>query len=121
MDLTTRETGDDEPGPDKEEARQNDLDLPPEYCHYRDEGCEFATSCLNCPFPQCLYDEPRGRQRWLKDSRNREINRLFDGGWGVKELAQLFGVSKRTIQRALKSPPFSGVLAGSGGRPGEMG
>jgi len=61
MDLTTRETGDDEPGPDKEEARQNDLDLPPEYCHYRDEGCEFATSCLNCPFPQCLYDEPRGR------------------------------------------------------------
>ena len=37
-------------------------DLPPEYCHYRDEGYELAGSCLNCPFPQCVYDEPGGRQ-----------------------------------------------------------
>jgi len=58
---------------------------------------------LNCPFPKCLYDEPRGRQRWLKEMRNREINRLFSGGWGVGELAGMFGVSRRTIQRALKN------------------
>jgi hypothetical protein len=25
---------------------QAELDLPPEYCHYRDGGCEFADSCL---------------------------------------------------------------------------
>lgn len=77
-------------------------DLPPEYCHYRDEGCEYAGSCLACPFPQCLYDEPRGRQRWLKGRRNKEINRLFSSGWKIKELAMLFGVSHRTIQRAVK-------------------
>jgi hypothetical protein len=76
-------------------------DLPPEFCHYRDEGCEYAASCLACPFPQCLYDEPRGRQRWLKDLRNKEIKRLFNGGWKISELAPLFGVSQRTIQRAL--------------------
>lgn len=103
MDLATREIGDDVPGMDKEETSQHEPDLPPEYCRYRDEGCEYAASCLGCPFPQCLYDEPRGRQRWLKESRNREINRLYTGGRGVKELAELFGVSKRTIQRALKS------------------
>ena len=88
----------------KEEATENEPDLPPEYYHYRDEGCEFADSCLSCPFPQCLFDEPRGKQRWLKELRNKEITRLFSsGGWGMKELALLFGLSQRTIQRALKS------------------
>ena len=101
MVLETRETGGAEP--EENEGTSNDAqDLPPEYCHYRDEGCENAASCLECPFPQCLYDEPRGRQRWLKELRNREINRLFSGGLSVKELAGLFGVSQRTIQRALK-------------------
>jgi AraC-like DNA-binding protein len=103
MDLATSKIGDEELKLEKEEATENEPDLPPEYCHYRDEGCEFADSCLNCPFSQCLYDEPRGRQRWLKQLRNKEIARLFSGGWGMKELALLFGLSQRTIQRALKS------------------
>ena len=79
------------------------LDLPPEYCHYRDEGCEFADSCLNCPFEKCIYDEPRGRQRYTKRLRAKEIARLFTtGGKGIKELALMFGLSQRTVQRALK-------------------
>ena len=81
-----------------------ELDLPPEYCHYRDEGCELADSCLECPFPKCIYDEPGGKQRWLKKLRAREMARLFtDNGKRVKELAQMFGVSQRTVQRALKT------------------
>ena len=118
MDLVTREIGDDDLKLEKEEANENEPDLTPEYCHYRDEGCEFADSCLSCPFPQCLYDEPRGRQRWLKEWRNKEIARLFSGGgWGVKELALLFRLSQRTIQRALKSTlPIS--LSRQGGEPG---
>ena len=103
MDLLTCEIGGDSLELNEETSRQDEKDLPPEFCHYRDEGCEYAESCLACPFPQCLYDEPRGRQRWLKDLRNKEIKRLFTGGWKVNELAMLFGVSQRTIQRALKT------------------
>jgi len=78
-------------------------DLPPEYCRYRDGGCEFASSCLDCPFPKCIYDEPGGRQRWLKRLRDKEMTNMFSsGGKGVKELALMFGVSQRTVQRALK-------------------
>ncbi len=102
MDLVL-EIGDDGVEIARGEATEHEPDLPPEYCRYRDEGCEFADSCLNCPFPQCLYEEPRGRQRWLKELRNREISRLFSDGWGVKELALLLGLSQRTVQRALKS------------------
>lgn len=77
-------------------------DLPPEYCRYRDEGCDLAGSCLDCPFPKCIYDEPGGRQRWLKRLRDREMMNLFScEGRGVKELAFMFGVSQRTVQRVL--------------------
>ena len=60
------------------------------------------TSCLNCPFPQCIYEQPGGRQHWLKTMRDREIVRQFTKeGKEIKELALLFGVSTRTVQRAL--------------------
>ena len=82
---------------------QEQPDLPPEYCHYQDLGCEFADSCLNCPFQKCIYDEPRGKQRYIKHLRNREIARLStNDGKGIKELALMFGLSQRTVQRALK-------------------
>lgn len=29
---------------------------------YKDTGCEFAPSCLNCPFPDCIKDELRQKQ-----------------------------------------------------------
>ena len=81
----------------------NERDLPPEYCQYRDEGCEFADSCLKCPLPECIYELPGGRQRWLKELRDKEVVRRFAAeGRGVKELALIFGVSQRTVQRILK-------------------
>jgi len=80
-----------------------ELDLLPEYCHYRDEGCELAASCLNCPFPECIFEQPGGKHRLLMEQRNNEIARLFkDEKKSIKELALLFKVSIRTIQRALK-------------------
>jgi len=88
----------------EEDVPGNEPDLLPEYCRYRDEGCEFADSCLNCPFSQCIYEQPGGRQRWLKKLRDRQIVNLFSSdGKGVKELALLFGVSQRTVQRVLRS------------------
>lgn len=81
------------------------MDLPREDLleHYQDEGCELAPSCLNCPFPYCIEDVPRGRQRQRKEVRNREIVRLFyTQGEGVKQIAHRLRVSERTVQRALK-------------------
>jgi hypothetical protein len=84
-------------------APDTELDLPPQYCHYRDDGCEFADSCLSCPFPECVYAQPGGKHRWLKRLRDKEILGLFTTeDKGVKELAVMFGVSRRTIQRILK-------------------
>jgi AraC-like DNA-binding protein len=114
MSLVTSEISDTELERDREEDKRHEPDLPPEYCHYKDEGCDFLDSCLNCPLPQCLYDEPRGKQRWLKELRNREIERLYREGWKIKELAVMLGLSRRTIQRALKS--YAGIISATDNR-----
>jgi hypothetical protein len=80
----------------------HDSDLPPEYCRYQDEGCEFANSCLSCPFTRCIYDEPGGKQHFIKRMRNQDILKLYTNGKGIEELASTFGVSQRTVQKALK-------------------
>ncbi|MFC1961784.1 hypothetical protein ACFLWN_01880 [Chloroflexota bacterium] len=46
----------------QESDAKDEPDLLPEYFHYRDEGCEVATSCLKCPLAQCVYDESGGKQ-----------------------------------------------------------
>jgi hypothetical protein len=80
-----------------------ELDLLPEQIEWRDEGCEFFGSCLNCPLPKCVEDEPRGQQRLRMAARRRKIVELRRAGKTVKEIAGLFGVSKRTVQRALRN------------------
>ena len=80
-----------------------EIDLPPEYCHYQDNGCELADSCLNCPVARCVYDEPGGKQRYIKRLRDKQILELFTTeGKGMGELAAMFGISQRTVQRVLK-------------------
>ena len=94
------------------ELMRDELDLPPEYVRYRDDGCDLADSCLNCPFSDCIYELPGGRQHWLKRQREHEMTRLFTTeNKTVRELAAVFGVSQRTVQRALKKTLSKGGVA----------
>ena len=78
-------------------------DLLPEQIRYKDEGCDLADSCLNCPYEECIYDKPGGKRHRKKKERSAEMIRLYDEeGKEIKELAAIYGVSKRTVQRALK-------------------
>ncbi len=66
------------------------------------EVCELSGSCLECRFVRCVYDKPWGTRQKLKKMRDRKVVRLFHRGKDTKELALMFGVSLRTVQRALK-------------------
>jgi DNA-binding NarL/FixJ family response regulator len=79
-----------------------ELDLLPDEIEWRDQGCELSPSCLNCPLPKCVEEEPRGQQRLRMEARKRRMAELRRRGQSVKEIAGLFGVSKRTVQRALR-------------------
>ena len=76
-------------------------DLPPEYCKYQDEGCDLAPSCLECPFPTCVYDLPRGKQRHHNQLRSERMVALRSQGRSIREIARTLGVSRRTVQRSL--------------------
>ncbi len=70
---------------------------------YRDEGCEVFPSCLNCPLPRCLEEEPRGRQKLRGMVRASRMAELKKQGKSTEEIALLFGVSPRTVRRALRA------------------
>ena len=78
------------------------LDLLPEEFPYEDEGCELFPSCLNCPFPDCVKAQPWGKERFVKHRRARSMLELKQEGKSVKEIARIFEVSPRTVQRWLK-------------------
>jgi hypothetical protein len=81
-------------------------DLPPEYCTYKDQGCELAKACLECPLPQCALDKPWGQVRLNAARRDRQIRLLFQQEkLSVASLAAQFSVSPRTVRRALAANP----------------
>lgn len=80
-------------------------DLLPEHTRYRDDGCHIHPHCLTCPLARCIYDEPDGGRAMTKGLRNNEIRTLRAQGVGLGQLAKRFGVSKRTIYRALRHRP----------------
>jgi DNA invertase Pin-like site-specific DNA recombinase len=75
----------------------------PDYSDYHDEGCDLSPSCLKCPLPRCRHDkQPQGR-RAARSLRDMEILKQHNSaGKSAAELANQFGVSKRTIQRIIR-------------------
>ena len=78
-------------------------DLLPDEFPYEDKGCELFPSCLNCPFPDCIKEEPWGKERFLKSRRAERMMELRREGKSIKEIARIFEVSPRTVQRWLKT------------------
>ena len=79
------------------------VDAIPEFFHYEDTGCEVSFSCLNCPLPQCKYDDPawfQRQQRFSKDLKVLTTMRLEN--LTVEEAAERFSVTVRTVFRIMR-------------------
>ncbi|MFA5401202.1 MAG: helix-turn-helix domain-containing protein [Dehalococcoidia bacterium] len=76
--------------------------LPGEYSNWKDTGCELHSLCLECPFPRCLEEKPRGKQRARLKLRALAMRKMRRNGNGVRDVARAFGVSVRTVQREMK-------------------
>ena len=79
-------------------ARRDSL---PEHTPYQDTGCEVHRSCLTCPLVRCRYDEPGGARKVASEQRDRSIVLMQRRGENVEGIARRFGVSRRTVFRAL--------------------
>ena len=82
-------------------SRRTTSDLPEHY-PYRDTGCNVAPACLNCPLPRCKYDDPEEYRRAQWEQRYQQILEVQkSSSKSPAMLAKHFGVSERTIYRAL--------------------
>ncbi len=79
------------------------VDALPEQVLYRDEGCDWFSSCLGCPLARCRYDEPGWVQEEARQRRDKEVLRACrTEGKSISELARAFAISTRTVHRILR-------------------
>ena len=64
-------------------------------------GCDIYNDCLTCPLSRCRYDSSPVVARRVR--RSIQIKQMLKQRyWSVEDLARHFGVSTRTVQRALE-------------------
>ena len=79
------------------------LDAVPEFYHYEDTGCEVSPSCLNCPLPQCKYDDPTWFQKHRRIARDMKVwSTMQAESLSVEEAAERFSVTVRTVFRMMR-------------------
>jgi len=66
-----------------------------------DTGCELHDDCLTCPFSECVYDTKHGAQHFRTLQKQATIEQMAKYH-STKEIAEQLGVSRRTVERALK-------------------
>lgn len=86
--------------PERRKGRRRS-DTLPEYTPYQDDGCDIHDHCLTCPLPRCRYEEPGGLRGLLNELRDQQMLQMRRKGATVDELANRFGVSRRTVFRVL--------------------
>tara|TARA_Y100001949_G_C15918084_1_gene299946 strand:+ start:642 stop:977 length:336 start_codon:yes stop_codon:yes gene_type:complete len=78
-------------------------DTLPENIQYVDSGCAYSTHCLDCKLAICIYDDPSWVKQYVKNTRNSQILKDRINGMPIKEIADKYEVSIRTVHRAFKS------------------
>ena len=73
------------------------IDTLPEGTRYRDTGCSISPLCLNCPLPECRYDDDAAKK--VRARRDRRVRTLKRNHVPVYEIAQRLNVSTRTVHR----------------------
>jgi hypothetical protein len=70
---------------------------------YPDTGCpEVAPSCLKCPLPECRHDNQQAYLSWVFDTHRDNIRADYHGGAKAYDIASKYGVSLRTVRRAVQ-------------------
>lgn len=77
-----------------------------EEANYVDTGCPdgMLPSCLSCPLPRCRYEPGfksavEAQQKARREQQRLEIERLRAAGLVTREIAEVLGISPRSVHR----------------------
>lgn len=77
--------------------------------------CIHSSSCFTCPLSDCHYTQKESKRSvHTRSLRDDELIRLRQEGYSVKELVELFGISKRMVYRVLQSVKKEALHVNSG-------
>lgn len=70
--------------------------------HSLDDGCdEVASSCLNCPLPECRYDNPIAYQAFrraqVQEDKKKKVLELWMGGVSALQIGRDLKVRPKTV------------------------
>lgn len=71
-------------------------------CKKADNFIKGKSSCFNCPYPDCVYDDDSFRQSGARRERNEKIIKEFQGGSSIEVLALEFNLASKAIRRIVK-------------------
>ncbi len=74
-------------------------DALPEFVRYRDVGCDLHSACLTCPLPVCKEELKHGAASIRAHMRELQISLLRSEGRTVEWIAEVMGISVRTVCR----------------------
>ena len=78
-------------------------DATPEFCHYEDTGCEVSPACLDCPLPQCKYDDLDWFHKHRSIARDWKVWETVESeGLTMEAAAERFSVTVRTVFRKIQ-------------------
>ena len=80
----------------------NKLNLKNDEINFKDSGCRFSASCLNCPIEICIYDNPSLVRNLEKNRRDENIIKDRAQGLSNKQISEKYNISIRTVHRAFK-------------------
>lgn len=73
-----------------------------------DSGCSVASnhisrmsSCLQCPFKECIYDNGVQGHPFMKGQRNEDIKKRYKNGEDTEKLATEFNLNRRYVERLI--------------------
>lgn len=76
-------------------------DALPEFVRYRDVGCDLHSACLTCPLPVCKEELSHGSRAVRARMRGLQIALLVGEGHSVRWIAQVMGVTTRSIYKSM--------------------
>ncbi len=78
-------------------------DASPEIYHYEDTGCEVSPACLDCPLPQCKYDDLDWFHRHRRIAQDWKVWATVESeGLTMEAAADRFSVTVRTVFRKIQ-------------------
>jgi hypothetical protein len=64
------------------------------------DGCEVHPHCLECPLPECRFDNSYWYTWWKRGQRNEGIVKaVTHEGLSVRDTAEEFSLSERSVNR----------------------